>query len=78
MEFRTAIAVFYCAAIAQLEPKRENERQSRPSHRMQPERRIGPEILDKKHQASDDMANDKDRQIGRRIVGPRRNVGKYC
>jgi len=40
------------------EPKRENERQSRPNHRMQPERRIGPEILDKKHQASDDMAND--------------------
>jgi hypothetical protein len=51
------------------EPKRENKRQSGPDHRVQPDRRIGPEFLGKKHQASDDMADDQDRQIGRRIVG---------
>src|SRR5664279_143584 len=37
---------------------------------MQQDRGIRPEFLGKKHQASDDMTDDEDRQIGRSIVGP--------
>ena len=46
-----------------------DERQCWPDHRMQPDRCIGPEFLGKEHQASDNMADDDDRHIGRRIVG---------
>jgi hypothetical protein len=51
------------------EPKRKNECQSGPDHRMQPDRCIGPEVLGEQHQGSDDMADDEDRQIRRRIIG---------
>jgi len=51
------------------EPKRENEGQSGPDHRMEPNRCIWPKFLCKKHQASNDMADDEDGQIGRGVVG---------
>lgn len=50
-------------------PEREYERQGRPDHRMQPDRRIGPKFFGKKHECSDDMADHENRQIRRRIVG---------
>jgi len=51
------------------EPKRENERKGGPDHRMQPDRRIGPEFLGEKHQGSNNMTDNDDRHIRWRIVG---------
>ena len=51
------------------EPEGKDESQGRPDHRVQPDRRLRPEFLGQKHQSSDDMAHDEDRDIGRRVIG---------